>query len=177
MLQKNPQGDYPVIKDTAYVHPTAVIMGNVAIGENVFVGPGAVIRADENGSTIVIKDNCNIQDRVVIHALENSSVTIEQNCSLAHGCIVHGPCNIGENCFIGFGAVVFKAELGEGVVIKHLAVVEGVVIPGERVIESLQLINNSTGVKGLKCADSNLKIFCRKVIAINTRLADSYRNA
>lgn len=177
MLQRNPSGNNPEINNTAYIHPSAVIVGNVIIGKNVFVGPGAVVRADERGSSIVIQDNCNIQDRVIVHALENSSVTVEQDSSLSHGCIVHGPCKIGRNCFIGFGSVVFKAEIGDGVVIKHLAVVEGVAIPSERVVESTKLINNDNDVKELRFTENDLKIFARKVVEVNISLAKSYRNA
>ena len=115
MFRWNPEGDYPQIDDSAYIDSTAVIIGKVDIGKNVFIGPGAVVRADELGSSITIKDNCNIQDRVIIHALENTSVLIEENTSLVHGCIVHGPCKIGKNCFIGFGSVVFNAEVGSEV--------------------------------------------------------------
>ena len=53
---------------------------------------------------IRVKDNCNVQDKVVIHALENTSVLIGANTSLAHACIVHGPCKIGKGCFVGFGS-------------------------------------------------------------------------
>ena len=102
LKMKNPQGDHPQIDNTAYIDSTAVIIGRVKIGKNVFVGPGAVIRADESESSITVEDNCNVQDRVIIHALENSSVLIEKNTSLAHGCIIHGPCKIGEDCFVDF---------------------------------------------------------------------------
>ncbi len=115
MINRNPQGDYPQIDRSAFIHPTAIIIGNVKIGKKVFVGPGAVIRADEPKSSIFIGDNCNVQDRVVVHALQNSSVYVDDNTSLSHGCIVHGPCKIGKNCFIGFGSVIFNAELGQGV--------------------------------------------------------------
>lgn len=177
MIQRNPSGNNPEIDNTAYVHPSAVIIGNIVIGKNVFVGPGAVIRADEEGSSVLIQDNCNIQDRVIIHALEHSSVIIEQNSSLAHGCIVHGPCKIGRNCFVGFGSVAFKAELGEGVVIKHLAVVEGVIIPPDRVVESAQLINNDDDINKLRFAENDLKIFTQKVVEVNMNLTKGYRNA
>ena len=107
-IRPNPQGDYPKIDKTAYIDPSAVIIGKVTIGRNVFVAPGAVIRADEPESFIRIGDNCNIQDRVVAHALANTSVIIGRNTSLSHGCIVHGPCVIGKGCFIGFGSVILK---------------------------------------------------------------------
>ena len=49
MMSWNPNGDYPKVDTTSYIHPTAVVIGKVRIGKNVFVGPGAVIRADEPG--------------------------------------------------------------------------------------------------------------------------------
>ena len=82
-VKVQPQGDYPQVNNTAYIDPGAIIIGKVKIGKNVFVGPGAVTRADEPGSWITIKDNCNIQDRVIIHALEGTSVLIGENTSAA----------------------------------------------------------------------------------------------
>lgn len=136
MLRKNPKGDYPKIHKTVYVDSTAVIIGKVSIGKNVFVGPGAVIRADEPGSSIIIQNNCNVQDRVVIHALAGTDVLIEEDSSLAHGCVVHGPAKIGKNCFIGFGSIVFKSQLADGVIVKHLVIVENTDIPKEKLIPS-----------------------------------------
>lgn len=176
MLSWNPQGDYPQIDNSAYVDPTAVIIGKVSMGGNVFVGPGAVIRADEPDSSIVIKDNCNVQDRVIIHTLENSSVLVEENTSLAHGCIIHGPCKIGRNCFVGFGSVVFNAEIGEGVAVKHLAVIEGVNILSERVVESSRVINSEDDARELRCVNNNLKNFVKKVNDRNLGLVRGYRD-
>ena len=81
MFRCNPQGDYPQIDESVYIDPMAVLIGKVRIGRNVFIGPTTVIRADEPGSSINIEDNCNVQDRVIIHALENTSVLIEENTS------------------------------------------------------------------------------------------------
>ncbi|MBU3933319.1 MAG: carbonate dehydratase [Candidatus Omnitrophica bacterium] len=175
MIMWNPQGDYPQIDNTVYIDPTAVIIGKVSIGKNVFVGPGAVVRADEPGSSIEIKDNCNIQDRVIIHTLEKTSVLIEENTSLAHGCIIHGPTKIGKDCFIGFGSVVFKANIGEGACIKHLAVVEGVNISPERVVESSQVVNTEDKTRKLKYADKELKDFAQNVIKTNLELVNMYK--
>lgn len=101
MIRCNPEGFYPKIHTSAYIDATAIVIGNVRIGKNVFVAPGAVIRADEPESFISVGDNCNVQDRVIIHALGNGSVIIGENTSLAHGCIVHGPCRIEKDCFKG----------------------------------------------------------------------------
>jgi len=175
MFRPNPQGDYPEIDKSAYIDSTAVIIGKVSVGKHVFVGPGAVIRADEPGSSIAIKDNCNIQDRVIIHALDDSSVLIEENTSLAHGCIVHGPSRIGKNCFIGFGSVVFKSELGQGVVVKHLVLVVGANITAGRMITSGKKIKDEEDVKGLKFADKEIKDFAMKAIETNLDLTKKYK--
>ncbi len=176
MINRNPSGDYPQINNTAYIHPTAVIIGKVNIGRNVFIGPTAVIRADEPGSSIIVKDNCNVQDRVIIHALEDSSVLIGENTSLAHGCIIHGPCKIGKNCFIGFGAVVFNAEIDEDVVVKHLVIVEGVSIFSGRIVESGEAVRDEEDARELRSADKKSRDFIKKVVKTNLELGKGYKN-
>ena len=80
-LRPNPNGDIPKVDPTAYIDPTALLIGNVHIGPQVFVGPYAVIRADETDDKgqvqpIDIADECNVQDGVIIHALGGSGVKI-----------------------------------------------------------------------------------------------------
>jgi carbonic anhydrase len=175
MIRRNPQGDYPKIDKTAYIDPSATIIGKVNIGKNVFVAPGAVIRADEQESFIVIGDNCNIQDRVIIHALGNSSVIIGKNASLAHGCIVHGPCKIGKGCFIGFGSVIFKALIKDNVFIKSLAVIEGVKIPNKKFIPNGAIIVSPRAVESLQSISREEIVFANKVAEVNLRLAKGYK--
>lgn len=174
-LRPNPRGELPQVAASAFLDPSAQVVGNVRIGEEVFVGPGAVIRADEPGSSIEIGDRSNVQDRVVIHALEGSKVTIGSETSLAHGCIIHGPCTIGSGCFIGFGSVVFNAVLGDGVVVKHLAVVEGVEIDAGRVIALGSSVENSEKAKMLEPACEEDARFASKVVAANLSLLRGYR--
>jgi carbonic anhydrase len=175
MISKNSYGEKPLIHGSAFIHPTAVIIGNVRIGKNVFVGPCAVIRADEPKTSIVIGDNCNVQDRVVVHALQNSAVLVGEETSLSHGCIVHGPVKIGKKCFVGFGSVVFNAELCDGVVVKHLAVIEEAVIPAGKCVAPLQLVNSKAKVNKLKKADKDHKCFVDKVVSVNLMLTEGYR--
>ena len=177
LKMKNPQGDHPQIDNTSYIDSTAVIIGRVKIGKNVFVGPGAIIRVDESESSITVEDNCNVQDRVIIHALENSFVLIEKNTSLAHGCIIHGPCRIGEGCFVGFGSVVFNTEISNGVFIKHLSCVEGVNISAEKVVGSCRVVKTKDDVEELELADKEMKDFAKKVIQTNLNLVKSYLNS
>jgi len=174
MHKPNPYGDSPSVDNSSFIDPTAVVIGAVTIGKNVLIAPGAVIRADEPGSSIVIGDNCNIQDRVIIHALEETTVSIDENTSLSHGCIVHGPCVIGKNCFIGFGSVVFKTKMEDDVCVKHLAVVENIDIPSGRLIESTRFISTAEDVKSLNPVDDEFKKFAERVIFTNLELTKKY---
>lgn len=175
MFRWNPEGDYPQIDDSAYLDPTAVIIGKVRIEKNVFVGPGAVIRADEPGSSIVINDNCNIQDRVIIHALSGTKVMIGKNSSLAHGCIIHGPCEIARGSFVGFGSIVFNSTLKEYVFIKHLVVVEGVYIPPRKFIPNGAIIDTEKKARSLGRISKKCREFSEKVIKTNMDLVKGYR--
>lgn len=166
----------PKIDNTAYIDPTAVIIGKVIIGKNVYVAPGAVIRSDEPKSSIVIQDNCNVQDKVIIHALAGTTVIIKKNTSLAHGCIIHGPCVIGKDCFVGFGTVIFNAELCNEVIVKHLAVIEGVEIPAGRLVANGIVVDSKDMVNDLGMASEELKAFSQKVVKANLDLAKRYKN-
>ncbi|WP_340818152.1 carbonate dehydratase [Methanolobus sp. WCC4] len=174
MLLQNPDKQEPNISKSAWISETAIVLGNVTIGDNVYVAHNAVIRADEPGSSIVIGDNCNIQDGVILHGLSGSEVVIKDNTSLAHGCIVHGPCTLGSGCFIGFGAVVFDCNVGDDVVILHNATVRGVEIPSCRVINDGQVIVNQEAVEGLDDICSDLEKFKASVINANLDLIKGY---
>ncbi|MFP4473211.1 MAG: carbonate dehydratase [Candidatus Omnitrophota bacterium] len=175
MLKANPQGCFPEVHSTSHIDETAVVIGQVKIGEHVFVGPGAVIRADEKGSEIVIGDNCNIQDKAILHCLEHSRVTVGAGTSLAHACIVHGPCAIGRKCFIGFGTVLFKTEIHDGVIIKHKCCVENINIPANSLINSGSCITQDEDLSCLKAAADEDRSFAQKVADVNCELADGYK--
>ncbi|MHB8155321.1 MAG: LbetaH domain-containing protein [Candidatus Omnitrophota bacterium] len=175
MIGCNPSGDYPKIDKTAYIDPTAVIIGKVKIGKNVFVAPGAIVRADEPGSSVIIGDSSNIQDRVIIHALGSSSVIISRNTSLSHGCIVHGPCKIGKGCFIGFGSVIFKANIKDNVFIKSLVVIEGVKIPNKKFVPNGAIVSSPRVVESLQSISQEEIAFANRVIEANLRLGKGYR--
>ena len=130
MIRKNPQGDLPEIHPTAFVDPTAIICGRVVVEENVFIGPYAVIRADERKADggidpITIGAHSNIQDGVVIHSKSGAEVSIGEYTSIAHRAIVHGPCVIKDRVFIGFNSVLFNCHINAGCVIRYNAVVDG----------------------------------------------------
>lgn len=175
MIRKNPAGDTPRIDNSAYVDPTAVIIGKVSIGKDVFIGPYAIIRADEPDSEIVIGDGCNVQDRVVVHALQGTVVSVDQDASLSHGCIVHGPCRIGTESFIGFGAVVFRSVLVKNIFAGHLSLTMGVEIPARRMIPNGGKVESPSDVKALKFIGGEQVKFITGVIQMNKKLVKGYK--
>lgn len=97
------KGFTPVIKESSFVHPNATVTGNVIIGENVYIGPGAAIRGD--WGQIIIEDGCNVQENCTIHMFPGTTVTLKKGAHVGHGAIIHGA-TIGENCLIGMNSVV-----------------------------------------------------------------------
>jgi phenylacetic acid degradation protein len=96
-------GFVPVVKESSFIHPQASVIGNVLIGENVYVGPSAVIRGD--WGQIIIEDGCNVQENCTIHMFPGTTVTLKKGAHIGHGAIIHGG-TIGENCLIGMNSVV-----------------------------------------------------------------------
>lgn len=122
----------PVVHESAFVHPLAAVIGNVTIGRDVYVGPGAAIRGD--WGAIEIGDGCNIQENCVIHAFPGVTVVLEDAVHLGHGAIVHGA-RIGRNALVGMNAVIMDhASIGPGAIVGALSFVkEGMQVP-ERTI-------------------------------------------
>lgn len=96
-------GFRPVVKASSFIHPQASVTGNVIIGENVYIGPGAAIRGD--WGQIIIGDGCNVQENCTIHMFPGKTVTLKKGAHVGHGAIVHGG-TIGENCLIGMNSVI-----------------------------------------------------------------------
>ncbi|WP_109513139.1 phenylacetic acid degradation protein PaaY [Pseudomonas ovata] len=100
----------PVIHPTAYVHPTAVLIGDVIIGPGCYVGPLASLRGDFG--RIVLEEGANIQDTCVMHGFPDSDTVLGRNGHVGHGAVLHG-CRIGEDVLVGMNAVVMDyAEIG-----------------------------------------------------------------
>jgi phenylacetic acid degradation protein len=114
-------GFVPVIHESAFVHPNATVTGNVVIGRDVYVGPGAAIRGDWGG--IVIDDGCNVQESCTIHMFPGVTVHLERSAHIGHGAVVHGA-RIGENALVGMNAVVMdNATVGAGCIVGALCFV------------------------------------------------------
>lgn len=93
----------PVIHESSFIHPQSVVTGNVVIGKNVYIGPGAAIRGDFG--KIIIEDGCNVQENCTIHMFPGVTVLLKENAHIGHGAIIHGA-TIGRNCMIGMNAVI-----------------------------------------------------------------------
>lgn len=126
-------GYKPVIDESAYVHPNATVTGNVVIGKDVYIGPGAAIRGDWGG--IIIKDGCNVQENCTIHMFPGVTVVLEESAHIGHGAIIHGA-HIGENSLIGMNAVIMdNATVGKGCVVGALCFVPAEMnIPDRKVV-------------------------------------------
>lgn len=126
-------GYKPVIHKSALVHPQAAVTGNVVIGKDVYIAPGAAIRGD--WGKIVIKDGCNVQENCTIHMFPGVTVVLEEDAHIGHGAIIHGA-HIGRNCLVGMNAVVMdRVELGDECIIGALTFVpEGMEIPNRKVV-------------------------------------------
>jgi phenylacetic acid degradation protein/carnitine operon protein CaiE len=96
-------GFKPVIHASAFIHPNATVTGNVSIGKDVYVGPGAALRGD--WGEIIIEDGCNVQENCTIHMFPGTTVTLKKGAHIGHGAIIHGA-TIGENCLIGMNSVI-----------------------------------------------------------------------
>lgn len=127
------EGFRPVIHESAFIHPNATVTGNVVIGRDVYVGPGAAIRGDWGG--IVIEDGCNIQENCTIHMFPGVTVVLEKSAHIGHGAVVHGA-RIGENALIGMNAVVMdNAVVGAECVVGALCFVPAdMKIPPRKVV-------------------------------------------
>ncbi|MCK5565980.1 MAG: carbonate dehydratase [Planctomycetes bacterium] len=178
-LRQNPNGDSPKVDPSAYIDHTALVIGNVCIGPKVYVGPNAVIRADETDSNgkvapIKIEEGSNVQDAVIIHALAGTKVTVGKKTSLAHGCIIHGPCSIGDNCFIGFRAIIFKANIANNVMVATAAVVQEYDIEENSLVPTACKILSKDDTVSLKTIAPKHKEFMKEVIAANLTLVKGY---
>lgn len=191
-----PEVRTPQIAETACIHAMATVIGAVTVGKRVMVSPGAVIRGDEGGP-ILIGDESNVQDGVVIHALETFedgckvddnlrtvdgaeyAVYIGRRVSLVHQCQVHGPAVVMDDTLVGMQALVFKATVGRNCVIEPAAKVIGVEIAEGHYVPAGEVIKSQQQADALPriTEDYALREMNRRVVHVNTQLADGYRNS
>lgn len=134
------KGFTPVIHESSFIHPQAAVTGNVIIGKNVYVGPGAAIRGD--WGAIIIEDGCNVQENCTIHMFPGTTVLLKENAHIGHGAIIHGA-TIGKNCLIGMNSVIMdKVILGDECIVGALSLVRA-----DEIIEARTLLAGNPAKK------------------------------
>jgi phenylacetic acid degradation protein len=112
----------PVVHPTAYIHPQAVVTGNVIIGAHCYIGPGAALRGD--WGQIILEDGCNVQENCTIHMFPGVTVLLKEAAHIGHGAIIHGA-TIGKNCLIGMNAVIMdNVVLGDECIVGALSFIK-----------------------------------------------------
>lgn len=116
------KGFRPVVDESSFVHPLAAVTGNVIIGRDCYIGPGAALRGD--WGKIIIEDGCNVQENCTIHMFPGITVLLKEGAHIGHGAIIHGA-TIGKNCLIGMNTVVMdNAELGDECVVGAMSLIK-----------------------------------------------------
>jgi phenylacetic acid degradation protein len=140
------KGFIPVVHESSFVHPQASVVGNVIIGKNVYIGPGAAIRGD--WGAIIIEDGCNVQENCTIHMFPGVTVLLKEGAHIGHGAVIHGA-NIGRNCLIGMNAVVM-----DNVVLEEECIVGALTfIKADEKFERRSLIVGNPGKKIKEVSD------------------------
>ena len=122
------KGYTPVVHESSFVHPLAAVTGNVIIGKNCYIGPGAAIRGD--WGQIILEDGVNVQENCTVHMFPGKSITLKESAHVGHGAIIHGA-NLGRNCLIGMNTVIMDdADIGDESIVGAMAFVKAeTVIP------------------------------------------------
>jgi phenylacetic acid degradation protein len=116
------KGYKPVIHESSFIHPQAAVTGNVIIGADVYVGPGAAIRGD--WGQIIIEDGCNVQENCTIHMFPGVTVLLKEGAHIGHGAIIHGA-TIGKNCLVGMNSVIMdNVVLGDECIVGALSMIK-----------------------------------------------------
>jgi len=123
----------PVIHESSFIHPQSSVTGNVIIGKNCYIGPGAALRGD--WGQIIIEDGCNVQENCTIHMFPGVTVLLKEGAHIGHGAIIHGA-TIGKNCLVGMNAVIMdNVELGDECIVGALTFIkQDEKIPGRSLI-------------------------------------------
>jgi carbonic anhydrase/acetyltransferase-like protein (isoleucine patch superfamily) len=182
-----------VIGAGTFVHPLAAVIGNVILGNNVMVAPTACVRGDE-GQPLHVGDDSNVQDGVVIHALETEqdgkaveknqmevdgkkyAVYVGKRVSLAHQVQIHGPAVVMDDTFVGMKVLVFKSFVGKNCVIEPGVILMGVNVADGRYVPAGSVVKRQLDADNLPLItpDYPMKDMNKGVLHVNKALAKGY---
>ncbi len=112
----------PVVHPSSFIHPQACITGNVIIGKNVYVGPGAALRGD--WGKIIVEDGCNIQENCTVHMFPGVTTILKEAAHIGHNAVIHGA-TIGKNCLVGMSVVIMdNVVLGDECIVGALSFIK-----------------------------------------------------
>lgn len=142
------KGHIPVVHESSFVHPLAAVTGNVIIGKDCYIGPGAAIRGD--WGEIILEDGVNVQENCTVHMFPGKSITLKEGVHVGHGAVIHGA-NLGRNCLIGMNSVVMDdAVIGDECIVGAMAFVKA-----ESVFQNRKLIIGNPA-KAVKDVDDKM---------------------
>lgn len=140
----------PVIHQSSFIHPQAAITGNVIIGKDCYIGPGAALRGD--WGQIIIEDGCNVQENCTIHMFPGVTVVLKEGAHIGHGAVIHGAI-IGRNCLVGMNAVVMdNVVLGDECIVGALSFIKA-----DEIFERRSLIVGNPAKKIKAVTDEMIK--------------------
>ena len=179
-IRQNPAGNWPKIDPSSFVDPSAQIMGNVQIGPNVYVGPLSVIRADEVDAEgkvhpVIIEEGSLIQDGVIVHARGGTEVRIGPRANIAHGVIIHGPCEIQKDCFVALRAAIYQSTLEEGVWVGIGSIIMRTTVPSHTIIPAGAVVRSNADIRAFRITNVKEEDYKKDVFGASTTLQESYK--
>jgi len=126
-------GVTPVVHPSAYVHPSAVLIGDVIVGPRCYVGPLAALRGDFG--RLILEEGANLQDTCVMHGFPGADTVVEQDGHIGHGAVLHG-CRIGRNALVGMNSVIMdNAVIGADSIVAAMTFVRaGMEMPARSLV-------------------------------------------
>jgi phenylacetic acid degradation protein len=144
------QGYKPVVHESSFIHPQAAVTGNVIIGKDCYIGPGAALRGD--WGQIIIEDGCNVQENCTIHMFPGVTIVLKAGAHIGHGAIIHGA-TIGKNCLVGMNAVIMdNVILGDECIVGALSFIKA-----DEIFESRSLIVGNPAKKIKEVTDEMIQ--------------------
>lgn len=179
-IRPNLAGDYPEIHPSALIDPSAQIIGKVILEKNAFVGPLAVIRADERGpdgkvSPIFLGEEVNVQDGVIIHTASGTTVDIGAKTTVAHGVTVHGPCKIGIGCFLAMRSIIYHVDLEDYVWVGMGAQIMRTTLSSHTYVPAGTVIRSKPDAWNLRVVSAKEKRYMEDVLERTAKLREDYR--